>query len=660
MSLLATGNPAPLGAHFDGKGVNFTLFSANAEKVELCLFDEQGNEHRYDLPARTGDIWHGYLANIRPGQRYGYRVHGPWAPHQGHRFNPAKLLLDPCARAVDGDVEDSPLLHGGYQEPDHRDSASVAPKGVVIQDDYDWEDDELLYTPWGETVIYEGHVRGLTQLHPKIPTAMRGTYSALGHPVMIDYFKRLGITALELLPIAHFANEPRLQRLGLTNYWGYNPFALWCVSPRYAINHDFTAAIDEFRDSVKALHREGIEVILDIVLNHTAEIDEHGPTYSMRGIDNRSYYWLQDNGDDHNWTGCGNTVNLSHPGVVDFAIGCLKFWVEECHVDGFRFDLASVMGRTPEFRQDAPLFEAIRQDPVLSKVKLIAEPWDIGAGGYQVGNFPPLFAEWNDHFRDGMRRFWLQQDLSLGGFACRFAGSSDIFRDDGRPPSASVNLITAHDGFTLRDCVSFNSKHNEANGEDNRDGTTHNYSNNYGFEGLEAGQHIKERRRDSIHALLTTLLLSQGTPMLLAGDEHGHSQHGNNNAYCQDNELTWLDWAHCNDGLTTFTAALIHLRKTIPALTANRWWDEGDNNVRWLNREGQPLRADEWQGGPRYLQIQLSDRWLIAINATDVVSEIVLPQGEWRAIPPFAGEDNPVVMAVWHGPAHGVCVFQKS
>lgn len=660
MSLLAKGAPAPLGAHFDGKGVNFTLFSANAEKVELCLFDEQGNEQRYDLPARTGDIWHGYLANIRPGQRYGYRVHGPWAPRQGHRFNPAKLLLDPCARAVDGDVEDSPLLHGGYQEPDHRDSAPIAPKGIVIQDDYDWEEDQLLYTPWGETVIYEGHVRGLTQLHPKIPTAMRGTYSALGHPVMTDYFRRLGITALELLPVANFANEPRLQRLGLTNYWGYNPFALWCVSPRYAINQDVSAALDEFRDAVKALHRAGIEVILDIVLNHTAEIDEEGPTYSMRGIDNRSYYWLQDNGDDHNWTGCGNTVNLSHPGVVDFAIGCLKFWVEECHVDGFRFDLASVMGRTPAFRQDAPLFEAIRQDPVLSKVKLIAEPWDIGAGGYQVGNYPPLFAEWNDHFRDGMRRFWLHQDLSLGGFACRFAGSSDIFRDEGRLPSASVNLITAHDGFTLRDCVSFNSKHNEANGEDNRDGTTHNFSNNYGFEGLEAGQHIKERRRDSIHALLTTLLLSQGTPMLLAGDEHGHSQHGNNNAYCQDNELTWLDWAHSNDGLTNFTAALIHLRKTIPALTENRWWDEGDYNVRWLNREGQPLRADEWQGGPRYLQIQLSERWLIAINATDVVSEIVLPKGEWRAIPPFAGEDNPVVMAVWHGPAHGVCVFQKS
>lgn len=660
MSLMATGHPTPSGAQFDGKGVNFTLFSAHAENVELCLFDADGNEQRFAMPARTGDIWHGYVPDIRPGQRYGYRVHGPWAPEQGHRFNPAKLLLDPCARAVAGDVVDSPLLHGGYQEPDHRDSARVAPKSVVIQDGYDWEEDKLLHTPWGDTVIYEAHVRGLTQLHPQIPAALRGTYCALGHPVMIDYFKRLGITALELLPVAHFANEPRLQRLGLTNYWGYNPFALWCVSPRYTINQDVSAALNEFRDAVKALHRAGIEVILDMVLNHTAEIDEHGPTLSLRGIDNRSYYWLQDNGAGFNWTGCGNTMNLSNPGVVDFAIGCLKFWVEECHVDGFRFDLASVMGRTPAFRQDSPLFEAIRLDPVLSKVKLIAEPWDIGADGYQVGNYPPLFAEWNDHFRDDMRRFWMHQDLSLGGFACRFVGSSDMFRDNGRPPCASINLITAHDGFTLRDCVSFNHKHNEANGEDNRDGTTHNFSNNYGFEGPEASQHIQERRRDTIHALLTTLLLSQGTPMLLAGDEHGHSQRGNNNAYCQDNELTWLDWAHCDEGLTAFTAALIHLRKTIPALTANRWWDEGDNNVRWLNRRGQPLRADEWQGGPRYLQIQLSERWLIAINATDVVSEIVLPEGEWRAIPPFAGEDNPVVMAVWQGPAHSVCVFQKS
>lgn len=660
MSLLATGSPTPLGAHFDGKGVNFTLFSAHAEKVELCLFDEEGNEQRFDMPGRTGDIWHGYAPNIHPGQRYGYRVHGPWQPEEGYRFNPAKLLLDPCARAVEGDLEDSPLLHGGYHAADHHDSASIAPKGVVIKDDYDWEDDKLLETPWGETVIYEAHVRGLTQLHPRIPMAMRGTYSALGHPEMLAYFKRLGITALELLPVSHFANEPRLQRLGLTNYWGYNPLALWCVSPRYAINQDVSAALNEFRDAVKALHGAGIEVILDIVLNHTAEIDEEGPTISMRGIDNRSYYWIQGNGENENWTGCGNTLNLSHPGVVDFAVGCLKFWVEECHVDGFRFDLGSVMGRTPGYRQDAPLFEAIRQDPVLSKVKLIAEPWDIGAGGYQVGNFPSLFAEWNDHFRDGMRRFWIHQDLSLGDFACRFAGSSDVFRNSSRPPSASINLITAHDGFTLRDCVSFNQKHNEANGEDNLDGTTHNFSNNYGFEGLDASHHINERRRDAVHALLTTLLLSQGTPMLLAGDEHGHSQHGNNNAYCQDNELTWLDWAHCNDGLTTFTAALIHLRKRIPALTGNRWWDEGDNNVRWLNREGQPLNADEWQSGPRLLQIQLSEHWLIAINATDAVSEIVLPEGEWRAIPPFAGEDNPVVMAVWHGPAHGVCVFQKS
>jgi glycogen operon protein len=420
------------------------------------------------------------------------------------------------------------------------------------------------------------------------------------------------------------------------------------------------AAGNELRGAIKALHEAGIEVILDIVLNHSAELDRDGPTLSLSGIDNRSYYWLMDNGDYQNWTGCGNTLNLSTPGVVAQMVDCLRYWVDSFHVDGFRFDLASVMGRTPEYRQDAPLFEAIKNDPVLSQIKLIAEPWDIGAGGYQVGNYPPLFAEWNDHFRDGMRRFWLRQDLSLGGFACRFAGSSDVYRRGERRPSTSINLITSHDGFTLRDCVSFNQKHNEANGEDNRDGTGNNYSNNYGFEGLEASLNIKERRRDSVHALLTLLLLSQGTPMLLAGDEHGHSQHGNNNAYCQDNQLTWLDWEHCNDGLTTFTATLIHLRKMIPALTRNLWWEEGDGNVRWWNKEAQPLNADEWENGVHRLQIQLSERWLITINATEEVADIVLPEGEWRAIPPFAGEDNPVVMAVWHGPAHGVCVFQKS
>ena len=657
MTQLAIGNPAPLGAHYDGQGVNFTLFSAHAERVELCVFDAQGIEHRYDLPGRSGDIWHGYLPDARPGLRYGYRVHGPWQPAMGHRFNPAKLLIDPCARQIVGEFKDNPLLHAGHSDPDYRDNAAIAPKCVVVVDHYDWEDDAPPRTSWGSTIIYEAHVKGLTYLHPEIPVEIRGTYKALGHPVMINYLKQLGITALELLPIAQFASEPRLQRMGLSNYWGYNPVALFALHPAYACSPD--TALDEFRDAVKALHKAGIEVILDIVLNHSAELDLDGPLFSLRGIDNRSYYWIREDGDYHNWTGCGNTLNLSHPAVVEYASACLRYWVETCHVDGFRFDLATVMGRTPEFRQDAPLFTAIQNCPVLSQVKLIAEPWDIAPGGYQVGNFPPLFAEWNDHFRDAARRFWLHYNLSLGEFAGRFAASSDVFKRNGRLPSAAINLVTAHDGFTLRDCVCFNHKHNEANGEENRDGTNNNYSNNHGKEGLGGSLDLVERRRDSIHALLTTLLLSQGTPMLLAGDEHGHSQHGNNNAYCQDNQLTWLDWSQASSGLTAFTAALIHLRKRIPALAEDRWWEEGDGNVRWLNRYAQSLSSDEWQNGPKQLQILLSDRFLIAINATLEVTEIVLPAGEWRAIPPFAGEDNPVITAVWPGPAHGLCVFQR-
>ena len=658
MTTLAAGKPSPLGASYDGKGVNFTLFSAHAERVELCVFDAQGNEQRFDLPARTGNIWHGWLAAAGPGLLYGYRVHGPWDPAQGHRFNPAKLLLDPCCHRVEGVLPDDERLHGGDLSPDRRDSAAIAPKSQVVDLRYNWQNDAPPGTPWGETVIYEAHVKGLTWLHPGLPESIRGTYKALGHPVMIDYFRTLGITALELMPVAQFASEPRLQRMGLSNYWGYNPMAMYALDPRYA--SEPARALDEFRDAVKALHAAGIEVILDVVLNHSAEIDLEGPTFSLRGIDNRNYYWIREDGDYYNWTGCGNTLNLSQPDVVEYARQCLRFWVDECHVDGFRFDLASVMGRTPEFRQDAPLFEAIRNDPQLAAVKLIAEPWDIGAGGYQVGNFPPLFAEWNDHFRDVARRFWLQQSISLGEFARRFAASSDLFSRNGRQPAAAVNLITAHDGFTLRDCVCFNQKHNEANGEENRDGTNNNYSSNHGIEGTGGSLDVLERRRDSVHALLSTLLLAQGTPMLLAGDEHGHSQHGNNNAYCQDNALTWLDWNQANSGLTAFTAALIHLRRCIPALTSNRWWQEGDGNVVWLNQYAQPLTADEWQHGTARLQILLSGRWLMTVNATPEVAHMELPEGEWHAVPPFAGEDNPVVMAVWHGPAHGVCVFQRS
>ncbi|WP_393949021.1 glycogen debranching protein GlgX [Kluyvera intermedia] len=658
MHQLAEGKPAPLGASFDGEGVNFTLFSAHAQRVELCVFDDEGNETRHDLPARSGDIWHGYLPQARPGLRYGYRVHGPWDPHQGHRFNPTKLLLDPCCFSAEGEPLDDPHYHGGYDAPDVRDTAEIAPKSVVTCLEYDWQDDVAPRIAWGKTVIYEAHVKGLTYRHPGLPEEIRGTCKALSHPVMIDYFKRLGISALELLPVAHFADEPRLQQMGLKNYWGYNPLALFALSPRYASKPG--QALNEFRDAVKALHKAGIEVILDVVLNHSAELDLHCQTLSLRGIDNRSYYWLRDDGDYQNWTGCGNTLNLSHPGVVEYARQCLRFWVDVCHVDGFRFDLASVMGRTPDYRQDAPLFNAIHQDPVLSTVKLIAEPWDIGAGGYQVGNFPPPFSEWNDRFRDGMRRFWLEESISLGEFAQRFAASSDIFQRQERHPSAAINLVTAHDGFTLRDCVSFNSKHNDANGEENRDGSNNNHSNNHGIEGLEGSPEVMAHRQASVQALLATLLLSQGTPMLLAGDEHGHSQQGNNNAYCQDNALTWLDWETADSALTDFTAALIHLRQQIPALTDDRWWQEGDGNVQWLNQDAQPLSAFEWQQGVRRIQILLSQHWLITLNATQNEASITLPEGEWRAVPPFTGEDTPVVMAVWHGPAHGVCVFQRS
>ncbi|MFU9136608.1 glycogen debranching protein GlgX [Erwinia tasmaniensis] len=653
------GEPAPAGAVSDGKGVNFTLFSRHAERVELCLFDQQGVETRRELPARTGDIWHGYLTGIGPGQRYGYRVHGPWQPQQGHRFNPFKLLVDPCARAVEGGVPDDPRFQCGEGEMDQRDSGPVAPKSVVLADDFDWEADQAPRVPWGETVIYEAHVRGLTQRHPGIPPEIRGTYAALGHPVVTDYLKRLGITSLELLPIACFADEPRLQRAGLTNSWGYNPLAPWAVDARYASGVKDASPRGEFQQAVKALHQAGIEVILDVVFNHTAELEETGPTLSGRGVDNKSYYWLGGSGAYENWTGCGNTLNTSQPGVMQWTLDCLRYWVEVCHVDGFRFDLAPVLGRTPEYRRDAEMLQLITADPLLGKCKIIAEPWDIGPEGYQLGQFPPPFAEWNDQFRDVMRRYWLHGDITRGEFASRFAASSNLFQQDGRRPSASINLITAHDGFTLRDLVSFNQKHNEANREDNRDGHNANFSHNHGVEGLDAPQAVREQRRRSVQALLTTLLLSQGTPMLLAGDEHGHSQHGNNNAYCQDNALSWPGWDDNDSELFAFTAALIRLRRRIPALGCDSWWQEGDGNVEWLDQQGKPLDASAWQKGGQPLQIRLSQRWLITMNATEEVCELILPLGEWRAIPPFAGDDNPILSTVWHGAAHGVCVFHK-
>ncbi|WP_034917657.1 glycogen debranching protein GlgX [Erwinia sp. 9145] len=654
MSPLLAGKPTPAGAVYDGKGVNFALFSRHAERVELCLFDKSGKETRWALPARTGDVWHGYLSEGEPGQRYGYRVHGPWQPENGHRFNANKLLIDPCALAVEGTVSDDARFLGGERERETQDNAAIAPKSVVVSGDFDWENDRPPRVPWGSTVLYEAHVRGLTLTHPDLPPEIRGTYAALGHPVMIAHFTRLGITSLELLPVACFADEPRLLQMGLSNYWGYNPMALWALDERYAAGD---CARNEFRQAVKALHQAGIEVILDVVFNHTAELEEIGPTLSLRGVDNKSYYWLDDHGGYQNWTGCGNTLNVSQ--MSAWTLDCLRYWVEAYHVDGFRFDLAPVLGRTPDFRRDAAFFTALAADPLLSTCKMIAEPWDIGPNGYQMGNFPGPFAEWNDRFRDVMRRFWLHGDVANGEFARRFAASAEDFSDAGRLPSASVNLLTAHDGFTLRDLLSFNDKHNDANGEHNRDGHGSNFSHNHGVEGLEAPESVLVRRRDSARALLATLLLSQGTPMLLAGDELGNTQHGNNNAYCQDNALSWIDWQAIDHDLFDFTAALIHLRRRIPALQCDSWWQPDDNNVKWLDQYAQPLNADGWQHSAHRLQIHLSHDWIFTLNATEEVCDFLLPQGEWCAIPPFAGDDNPTSTTVWHAPPHGVCAFHK-
>jgi glycogen operon protein len=654
---LLPGLAAPLGAYYDGNGINFTVFSAHATQVELCLFDAQYRETRLPLPARSGDIWHGYLPGGELGQRYGFRVHGPFEPHLGLRFNAHKLLLDPAARAVEGPVADHVHLHGGYDQPDQQDSAPLMPKCVVIDESYDWQDDRPPATPWGKTVIYEAHVRGLTLTHPEIPAVLRGSFAALGHPAMIAYFKRLGITALELLPVQQHTTEPRLQRLGLINYWGYNVLAPFAPDNRYCSLSTGTSPLREFRDAVKALHRAGIEVILDVVFNHSAELDVDGPTLSLRGIDNVSYYWLTPDGDYDNLTGCGNTLRLDQPAGVAWVMDCLRFWVRECHVDGFRFDLGTVLGRTPAFDRDAPLFQAMLADDTLGRCKLIAEPWDIGQGGYQVGAFPGRFAEWNDHFRDDIRRFWLRGDLSLGQFAQRFAASSEVFNQRGRAPYVSINMLTAHDGFTLQDVVSFKEKHNQPNGEGNRDGSDQNFSCNHGVEGLIADETVLQRRQASQRALLATLLLAQGTPMLLAGDEHGNSQQGNNNAYCQDNATTWLDWANADESLTAYTAALIRVRQQIPALQADRWWQEGDGSVQWLNAQGQPLSAQQWEQGDRCLQIRLSQRWLMVINATQQAVEMTLPEGDWQVVAPFTQEDSRAVLPAWCQAAHSLCVL---
>lgn len=612
-SRVTEGTPFPLGATWDGLGVNFALFSAHATRVELCLFDEQGKTEieRIELPEYTDEIWHGYLPDARPGQVYGYRVYGPYEPEAGHRFNPNKLLIDPYAKQLVGKLQWSEALFGytiGHPDADlsfdERDSAPFVPKCKVIDPAFTWGEQPPPRIPWDSTVIYEAHLRGLSMRHPAVPDAHRGTCAALTNPQLLRYLRELGISSLELLPVHAFVNDQHLLEKGMNNYWGYNSIGFFAPHPAYLAS----GKISEFKEMVAHLHAAGLELILDVVYNHTAEGNERGPTLCMRGIDNASYYRLMPDERRYyiNDTGTGNTLDLSHPCVLQMVTDSLRYWATEMRVDGFRFDLATILGRYADgFDERHSFLVACRQDPVLSKVKLIAEPWDCGPGGYQVGGFPPGWAEWNDKFRDNVRAFWKGDEGELAELASRLTASGDLYNQRGRRPFASVNFITAHDGFTLRDVVSYDHKHNEANDENNQDGTDHNISWNHGCEGETDDQAIRQLRLQQMRNLLATLLFAQGTPMLLAGDEFGRTQHGNNNAYCQDNELSWVDWAIDEEGqaLTRFCQRLITLRRSHPILRRGRFLvghynEELDvKDVTWLAPGGEEMTEAHWHDG---------------------------------------------------------------
>jgi isoamylase len=617
------GSPYPLGSSFDGGGTNFAIFSEVADRIELCLFDDDGTEVRVDLPERNGLVWHGYLPRVWPGQRYGFRVHGPYEPSAGLRCNPAKLLLDPYAKAVDGEVEwGQSSFSYTFGDPDSfndEDSAPHAMKSVVINTFFDWANDRPLRIPYNESVIYEAHVKGMTMTHPDIPDDVRGTYSGLAHPAMIAHLKNLGVTAIELMPVHQFVNDSTLVDKGLSNYWGYNTIGFFAPHNGYASFGTRGEQVYEFKTMVRTLHRAGIEVILDVVYNHTAEGNHLGPTLSFRGADNRAYYRLVDGDEKHYYdtTGTGNSLNVRHHESLRLIMDSLRYWVTEMHVDGFRFDLASSLARQfHEVDRLAAFFELVNQDPVVSQVKLIAEPWDVGDGGYQVGGFPPLWTEWNGKYRDTVRDFWRGEPSSLGEFAARFTGSSDLYEADNRRPIASINFVTAHDGFTLQDLVSYNEKHNEANGEDNRDGESHNRSWNCGAEGPTDDVDVYALRERQKRNIMTTLLLSQGVPMIAHGDELGRTQQGNNNVYCQDNELSWVDWARAReqDVLTGFTARLTRLRAEHPIFRRQRFFQgrpiRGTNmeDIGWLRPDGQPMTDDDWDGGTQTLMIYLNGR----------------------------------------------------
>ena len=670
---LEAGSPQPLGANWTGRGTNFAVLSANASRVELCLFDATGRDEvaRIDLPSRTGNLWHGFLPARfgGPGLQYGYRVHGPYEPARGHRFNPAKLLVDPCAQSVRGPFQWHPSLQGSVRGrddlPSTDDSAPYVPRAEVVDGSFDWAKVRSPNVPWRDTIIYEVHVKGFTQCHPAVPPHLRGKYLGLAQPAVIEHFKRLGVTTIELMPVQAFVSEQFLAERGLANYWGYNSLAWFAPEPRYAVDD----AVIEFKTMVRALHEAGLEVILDVVFNHTAEGNEHGPTLGLRGLDNALYYRLPADNRAHyvNFSGCGNTINFDEPGVRAMVMDCLRYWATEMRVDGFRFDLAPILGRDATgFSRAAPFFSALRADPQLAYLKMIAEPWDVGPGGYQLGSFPVGWAEWNDHYRDTARAFWRGDRPLVGTFVERFAGSSDLFRARGRKPTASVNYVAAHDGFTLHDTVAYAQRHNEANLEANRDGHAHNLSANYGAEGPTDDPVILGTRARQARNLLATVFLSQGVPMLLAGDEFGRTQRGNNNAYCQDNEINWIDWtlAERNASLIAFVRRLIDLRKS-------RLWLRRDTflkgtqrgadtkDVAWLHPSGREMTDRDWNDSNlRSIAVLLNGAaarntrtgdLLIVFNADDAPTQMTLPpapeDSAWGVLFDTSHEQPPRIVA---------------
>jgi len=654
------GNPYPLGATYDGAGTNFSVFSEVANRVELCLFDEHGNQTCVDLPEMTGFIWHGYLPNVSPSQRYGFRVHGPWDPSKGHRCNPSKLLLDPYGKAVEGEVKWNEAVFPyhfaqGEDSKNELDSASYMPKSVVANPYFNWGNDRYPRTPWHETVIYEVHVKGFTERHPQIPENARGTYAGLAHPAAIKHLRNLGITAVELLPVHQYIHDKHLLERGLCNYWGYNSIAYLAAHNDYSSGGQLGQQVQEFKQMVKTLHEEGIEVILDVVYNHTAEGNHMGPMLSMKGIDNAAYYRLMPDNPRYymDYTGTGNSLNMRHPHVLQLVMDSLRYWHMEMHVDGFRFDLAATLARElHDVDRLSAFFDIIQQDPVISQVKLIAEPWDVGEGGYQVGNFPPLWSEWNGKYRDTVRDYWRGTDQTLGEFANRLTGSSDLYAMTGRSPYASINFVTAHDGFTLRDLVSYNQKHNEANGENSKDGADDNRSWNCCAEGPADDLKINALRSRQQRNFLTTLLLSIGVPMLCGGDEIGRTQRGNNNAYCQDNEISWFDWANVDDELYAFVSRMVRFRQDHPVFKRRRWFagralhGAQVSDIGWFTLDGQMMTDDHWNNGfARTLGLFLNgkaipapdahgepivdDSYCILFNAHHEALKFTLPTGPW-------------------------------